>query len=380
MRGAQPSPFPRLLDGVKFDLKVVLVAIGTLVTSAGWLVRSYANLTETDPGFVPESRLVFQTALVGSSYTPITKIVTTPDTRYLVDDRSGDTPETWVRDLTSRLEELDGFRAVGLGGMMPFRPEAPGVQYVSLPGASYDPDAPDLTLFRFVSPDFFEAISIRLLASRTLTNDDPRTTVVVNEAFVCAHLPDRDPIGLSFAVGFEPGEFTSDRTIVGVVADVRYRSLREPDPPAFYSLMYVANGFVVVSTSLSDPTPLIPAVRAAVNAVDPGVPVTIEPIEQVMSIELARHRLGLRLMTLFAAVSLVLAAIGIHGVVSHGTSLRATEFAVRIAVGAKPAPRARQRPPPTRQPCEAAWSKVAGGVEGQLEHCLARRMSARFRL
>ena len=91
-----------------------------------------------------------------------------------------------------------------------------------------------------------------------------------------------------------------------------------------------------MSTSQSDPTPLIPSVRTAVEALTPGVPITIEPLEQAMQRELARHRLGLVLMSLFAAVSLLLAGIGIHGVVGHGTSLRSTEFAVRIAVGARP--------------------------------------------
>lgn len=307
-----------------------------LVAAAGWLVRSYGNLTETDPGFVPTSRLVFRTSLAGSSYMPITRIVTTPDGRYLVDDRTGDTPETWLHDLTSRLEEVDEVRAVGLGGVIPFRQEPPGAQYVSVPGTPDHPDAQKLTRFRFVSPGFFEAMGTRLLAGRTLRDDDPRTTVVVNEAFAREYLAGTDPVGLTFSVGFEPGAFTSERTIVGVVADVRYRSLREPDVPAYYSLLYDARGFVVVSTSLSDPTPLIPVVRAAVDALDPGVPVTIRTLEEVMTTEMARHRLGLLLMTLFAAVSLLLAGIGIHGVVGHGTSLRSTEFAIRIAVGARP--------------------------------------------
>lgn len=307
-----------------------------LVASAGWLVRSYENLAKADPGFVPTSRLVFQASLAGSSYMPITRIVTTPDGRYLVDDRSGDTPETWLRDLQGRLAEVDDVRSVGLGGVLPFRQEPPGAQYVSVPGISDDPDAPKLTRFRFVSPDFFEAMGTPMLAGRTLRDGDPRTTVVVNQAFVREHLPGMDPVGLTFSVGFEPGEFRSERTIVGVVADVRYRSLREPDVPAFYSLWYDARGYVVVSTALADPTPLIPVVRAAVNEVDAGVPVTIRTLDEVMRRELARHRLGLLLMVFFAAVSLLLAGIGIHGVVGHGTTLRSTEFAIRMAVGARP--------------------------------------------
>jgi putative ABC transport system permease protein len=321
----------RLLSGIV--VAEIAMAI-VLVTAAGWLLRSHSNLTETDPGFVPESRLVFRTALLGSSYMPIETIGHGGSGLYMVPDRSGETPEMWLRDLTSRLEELEEVDAVGLGSTVPFRSDPS--MYVSVPGAPYDPSASGITRYRYMSPDFLEAMGIRLVAGRALAVDDPESAVVVNEAFVRAYLADRDPLGLSFSVGFQPGEFTSERTIVGVAGDVRYQSLREPEPPALYSLGYSTRGFVVVSTSLADPTTLVPAVRAAVNAVDPGVPVTIEPLEQVMSTELARHRLGLVLMSLFAAVSLLLAGIGIHGVVGHDTSLRSTEFAVRVAVGARP--------------------------------------------
>jgi putative ABC transport system permease protein len=126
-------------------------------------------------------------------------------------------------------------------------------------------------------------MGIRLFAERTFVEGDPATTVVFNDAFVRAYLAGRDPIGQTFQTGFEPGAFTAERTIVGVVADVRFRSLREPETPAYYMLRYTPNGFVVVSTALPDPTPLIPAVRAAVNAVEPGIPITIEPLEHVVS-------------------------------------------------------------------------------------------------
>jgi ABC-type antimicrobial peptide transport system permease subunit len=140
-----------------------------------------------------------------------------------------------------------------------------------------------------------------------------------------------------FETGYRPDDFTSERTIVGVVADVRYRSLRDPEAPAFYIHDYLGTAYVVISTSAADPKPLIPRIRAIVDAVAPGIPITIRSLDEVLQAELARHRLGLVLMSLFAAVSLLLAGIGIHGVVGHGISLRSTEFAVRIAVGARPA-------------------------------------------
>jgi ABC-type antimicrobial peptide transport system permease subunit len=160
--------------------------------------------------------------------------------------------------------------------------------------------------------------------------------VVVNRAFVRAYLGGADPVGLTFGVGFEPGVFRGERTIVGVVSDTRLHSLRQADVPAYYSPVYDPRGFVVVSTTLSDPRPLIPAVLSAVHAVDPAIPVEIEALSSVWSRELARHRLGLILMSLFAAASLLLAGVGVHGVVGHSAALRSREFAIRAAVGAGP--------------------------------------------
>jgi predicted permease len=310
-----------------------------LVASAGWLVRSYANLADTDPGFVPESRLVFRTALLGTSYAPIRRIVHNESGVFVYGEEGGSMmPEVWLRDLTSRLEGLEGVAAVGIGGLIPFaREPTMSTKFVAVPGVPADLTTANTARFRLVSPTFFDAMGTRLLAGRALENGDDFTTVVVNEAFVRAYLGDRDPIGVTFATRNQPGDaFALERTIVGVVADVRYSSLREPDPPAIYVHAYLSEGFVVVSTTLADPTPFIPAVRAAVAAISPEVPVTIELLEDVMATELARHRLGFLLMTLFAAVSLALAGVGIHGVVGHAASLRRAEFAVRIAVGASP--------------------------------------------
>ena len=338
--GAGERASGRLLSGIVVAETALAIV---LVTSAGWLVRSYANLTETDPGFASESRLVFRTALLGSSYMPIARIGHSTHGTYMVPDTSGGTPETWLRDLTVQLAELEEVRAVGLSSNVPFRTEGEGSLYVLVPGGE-----PGLARYRAASPDFFEALGVRLAEGRAFTDSDPETSVVVNEAFVRSYLGGRDPLGVTFVFGGEVADLDRERTIIGVAADVRYASLREPEAPAFYVRQYPATGFVVVSTSMADPTPLIPRVRDAVSAVDPGVPVTIEPIEDIMSAELARHRLGLWLMSLFAVASLLLAGTGIHGVVGYNTSLRSSEFGVRIAVGARPS--------------AIAWSILVKGV------------------
>ena len=321
----------RLLSGIgawEIALSIALVA------SAGWLVRSYANLATAEPGFAPESRLVFRTALLGSSYQPVERIVVTDNGVGMVPVRGGETPETWLRDLTVELESIDQVRAVGLGGVVPFRSEGRLLQYVSIPGTRSGTGSPQIARGRPVSPAFFEAMGIALRAGRALSTDDPADAVVVNEAFARTYLDGADPIGLTFQLGFRADDVSSDRTIVGVVADARFNALREADPPAIYSVSYPGRGFVVISTTLADPTPLVPAIRAAVSRVDARVPVAIESLGQILADELARHRLGLLLMTLFAAVSVLLAGVGIYGIVAYRTSLRSSEFAVRMAVGA----------------------------------------------
>ena len=163
----------RFLSGIV----VAEIAMGVvLLTSAGWLVRSYANLSETDPGFVPESRLVFQTMLVGSTYMPVQRLIHSDNYGVgLVPDPDGETPQAWLEELGVRLERFDGFRAVGMGSVAPFRREAPTVVHASVPGRVYDPDAPDLARFRFATPDFFAAMGIPVRAGRAFDDDDPRS-------------------------------------------------------------------------------------------------------------------------------------------------------------------------------------------------------------
>jgi hypothetical protein len=324
-----------LLSGIVIAEITIAVA---LVASAGWLVRSYGTLVDIDPGFSSEGRLVFQSALLGSSYLPVQSIVHGSDGPTMIPDRTGGTPRMWLQELGGRLDGIGDVSAVGVGSALPFGLDPDAMVPIAITGEPRRAGAEGVSRLRSASPDFFAALGVPLIAGRFLAEDEPRESVIVNEAFVRAYLRDEEnPLAKSFAWGSPEVDFDNVQTIVGVVADVRYRSIAEPPEPTFYTLGYPSRGTVVVSTSRSDAAPLIPLVQGAVQAVDARIPVTILPLETIVSGEFIRYRVGLLFMALFAAVSLVLAGIGIHGVVSHTMVVRSSEFAVRIALGAHPA-------------------------------------------
>lgn len=333
----------RLLSG----LVVVEVALATtLLSGAGWLVRSYVNLADTDPGFTADGRLVFN-ALLGREWSPRPRIIQGPAGPMLDPDQPPPerSPQMWLETLSERLRASGQIVAVGSAVTLPLRADRDAAYYVGVPGEPYDSAQQDTAHQRMVSPGFFDAIGTRLVAGRRFEATDlpvrsrfePSLVAIVNEAFVRRYLPDRNPVNAVFAWGFPLVDFDRTMTIVGVVEDVKYRSLRDAPDPVYYVPSVQSRQTVVIDTTLDDPTALIPTVRSALQAVDRSMPVTIEPMTAILDAELLRHRLGLMLMSLFGLISMALAALGIYGVIADATDQRAGELATRVAFGATPA-------------------------------------------
>ena len=161
---------------------------------------------------------------------------------------------------------------------------------------------------------------------------------IVNQAFVRMFLGGRDPLASSFANGLPAVDPKTMRDIVGVVEDIPYQSLALSPTPAFYvvqaQLFPLVRPTVVISARSAEPRTLESGLRSALAAFDPLIMMTFNTAPEIVAATLDRQRLGMTLMLIFGILALVLAAIGIYGVIAYASAQRREEFATRIALGA----------------------------------------------
>ena len=296
-----------------------------LLVGAGLILKSFRQLQTVDLGFSPDNVLT-----VGFSL---------PTSRYN-SRRDGQGVSNFYQKAVDQIKTLPGVESVSVAAWLPISGSTASRRFAIEGQPVPEPGSEPTAIYNIVSSDYFPTLNIGLVKGRYFTEFDSANSplvMIVSESTARKVFPNEDPLGKRISY-YEAGTFRW-REIVGVVKDIRHSNVKtEPRPETYVPhLQTPTQSMTLMVRTNGDPTQVISGVRDQIRLIDKDLPLyQVRPMTQIISESLAKDRFNMLLMTIFAAVALILAMVGVYGSMSYSVTQSTQEIGIRLALGGQP--------------------------------------------